>query len=215
MMGAGALATKSQQVDAGEPQFIDRVNNPENYPYIINPPDKEGRTSTSSHRMAVEIDKDGNWAAFPTIVLMPNGKLKEFDDPFEAFEYNRSIGNTMEFGKDKESALKYGEGGYKTEKLKNYRPEDKSASLYTPEQNKAMAEKLTKAGYSHLLPDQGTIKADEFPKLNAVANFLDKYGQTPIGPAFSGMSEYLRGFGDDATEKEKAKRAFFAAMDFM
>ena len=58
------------------------------------------------------------------------------------------------------------------------------------------------------------ITADEFPKLEAAADFLDKYGQTPIGPAFEGISQYLRDFGrEDMDAKERAKKAFMAALD--
>ena len=98
-----------------EPQFVDRANNPANYPDIKN---EDG--SVSTHLMAVEVDKNGDWAAFPTIVQMPDGKLKKFEDPFEALQYNRSIGNTKEFGSDKEAAIIYGQGGYKPQALIDY-----------------------------------------------------------------------------------------------
>jgi hypothetical protein len=104
-----------------KPAFMDRVNNPQNYPHISN---EDG--SISTHRMAVEVDENGDWAAFPTIVQMPDGKLKQFEDPFEAMKYNRSVGNTKEFGRDKDSAMKWGAGGYKTKELLNYRPEPKN-----------------------------------------------------------------------------------------
>jgi len=64
-----------------------------------------------------------------------------------------------------------------------------------------------------LIRREDTITADEFPKLEAVADFLDKWGQTPIGPAFEGISTYLRDFGRDLTGKQKAKNAFLAALD--
>ena len=45
-----------------QPEFVDRINNPNNYPYIKN---KDG--SISTHRMAAEVDEKGNWIVFPTI----------------------------------------------------------------------------------------------------------------------------------------------------
>jgi hypothetical protein len=89
------------------PEFIDRINNPDKYPFITN---EDG--SISTHRMAAEVDENGNWFVFPTIVLMPDGTLKEFEDNAEALDYNLSIGNFLPM-KNKNEAIKYAEGGYK------------------------------------------------------------------------------------------------------
>ncbi len=97
------------------PQFVDRANNPENYPVIKN---KDG--SVSTHLMAAEVGEDGVWRVFPTIVQMPDGRLHKFENVREAEGYNLSIGNVKTFGKDKAAALKYAEGGYKTKKLKKF-----------------------------------------------------------------------------------------------
>jgi len=97
------------------PPFEARAERPQDFPFIDN-----GNGSISTHRMAAEVDEDGNWRAFPTIVQMPNGTLKEFEDVREAERYNKSIGNTKEFGKDKAAALKYAEGGYKPKQLKDF-----------------------------------------------------------------------------------------------
>jgi len=95
-------------MDKNTPEFIDRINNPEKYPYVSN---EDG--SISTHRMAAEFDEDtGKWFVFPTIVMLPSGKLKEFEDPMEAMQYNLQVGNFLEMGSKKE-ALKYAEGGYK------------------------------------------------------------------------------------------------------
>jgi hypothetical protein len=106
-----------------KPQFQDRIDNPQNYPFVQN---EDG--SRSSHRMAAEVDQDGNWYAFPTLVMMPDGNLKQFEDPFEALRYNKSIGNVKNFGSDKESALKYAEGGYKTKEFLDYGNQQQLAS---------------------------------------------------------------------------------------
>ena len=124
-MGQDAIAAAMPKVTeqlssmggSAEPKFMDRVSNPEKYPAISN---DDG--SISSHRMAVEVDEHGDWYAFPTLVQMPDGRLKQFEDPFEAMRYNKSIGNVKPFGKDKETAIEWGSGGYKTESFKNYKP---------------------------------------------------------------------------------------------
>ena len=94
------------------PEFIDRVKNPKNYPFIKN---SNGQIST--HRMRAERDAEGNWYAFPTIVQLPDGSLKEFPDTEqgtqEAMSYNIENENYVAFGKQKEKALNYSKGGYK------------------------------------------------------------------------------------------------------
>ena len=59
-----------------KPEFLDRIQNPNDYPYITN---KDG--SISTHKMSAEVDENGNWYVFPTIVKMPTGELYEFNDP--------------------------------------------------------------------------------------------------------------------------------------
>ena len=98
-----------------EPEFIDRINNPENYPYI-----KNSDGSVSSHRMAAETDEDGNWYVFPTIQLI-DGKLKEFEDNSKAMDSALKTNNFLKM-KDKAEALRYASGGYKTKKFKAFRP---------------------------------------------------------------------------------------------
>ena len=103
------------------PEFIDRINNPQAYPYIER---ENGEIST--HEMAAEQDEDGNWIVFPTIAQLPSGELYEFKteeyykpplkEPFRsnrpAMEYALRTGNFLPM-KSKEEALKYAEGGYK------------------------------------------------------------------------------------------------------
>ena len=95
--------------------FEDRAKNPEKYPYI-----KNADGSISTHRMAAEVDEHGNWYAFPTIVMRPDGQLHQFDENFQAMKHNMATGNIKKFGKDKKAALEYAEGGYKGDKLNNF-----------------------------------------------------------------------------------------------
>jgi hypothetical protein len=97
-----------------QPEFIDRINNPQNYPFIRN---DDG--SISTHRMAAEVDENGNWYAFPTIVMLPSGKLYQFNSNEQAMKYALRTGNFLPM-KDKDSAIKYAEGGYKTKDLINF-----------------------------------------------------------------------------------------------
>ena len=90
-----------------KPEFIDRITNPAKYPYITNE-DK----SISTHRMAAEVDENGNWMVFPTIVRLPTGELYQFEDNGQAMDYNMRTGNYLPMASKKE-ALKYAEGGYK------------------------------------------------------------------------------------------------------
>ena len=63
-----------------KPEFIDRILNPQKYPYITN---KDG--SVSTHEMAAEVDENGNWFVFPTIQY--DGKtLRRFKSNKEAME---------------------------------------------------------------------------------------------------------------------------------
>jgi hypothetical protein len=92
---------------ADTPEFIDRINNPEKYPYISN---EDG--SISTHKMRAEVDDKGNWMVFPSIVQLPDGSLYEFKDPMQAMAYNIRTNNFLPMNSKKE-ALSYSEGGYK------------------------------------------------------------------------------------------------------
>jgi len=98
------------------PEFIDRINNPSKYPYIRN---SDG--SISTHRMAAEIDENGEWYVFPTIQMI-NGKLKQFDDNRQAMDAALATGNFIKMP-NKQEAVQYASGGYKKgTQLETYRP---------------------------------------------------------------------------------------------
>tara|TARA_R110002167_G_scaffold51987_8_gene150375 strand:- start:432 stop:815 length:384 start_codon:yes stop_codon:yes gene_type:complete len=98
------------------PEFEDRINNPQNYPFIDN-----GDGTKSTHRMAHDIDNDtGEWWAYPMIVnLSSDGQhyLHEFADTAEghkaAKDYAIMTGDQYNFGKDEKKAFDYASGGYK------------------------------------------------------------------------------------------------------
>jgi len=105
-----------------EPEFIERTKHPERFPFIENRDEQGNVVSLSTHRMAAEVDEQGNWFAFPTIVGLPDGSLLPFQDSRKAFRFNMRIGNFKEFGKDKDAALEYARGGYKTKAMRDFDP---------------------------------------------------------------------------------------------
>ena len=103
-----------------EPEFVDRIKNPDKYPVLWN---EDG--SYSTHRMAAEMDENGNWFVFPTIVRLPTGELYQFQDSGQAMDYNLRTGNYLPMESKKE-ALSYAEGGYKKgTPLLTYKPKGK------------------------------------------------------------------------------------------
>jgi hypothetical protein len=89
-----------------KPEFIDRILNPQKYPYITN---KDG--SVSTHEMAAEVDENGNWFVFPTIQY--DGKtLRRFKSNKEAMENALKTNNFLTMPSKKE-AIDYAKGGYK------------------------------------------------------------------------------------------------------
>lgn len=90
-----------------EPEFIDRINSPEKYPYIKN---EDG--SISTHRMAAEIDdKTGNWVVFP-MIQFDGESLRQFKTNQEAMSNAIATGNFLEMP-SKEEAIDYAKNGYK------------------------------------------------------------------------------------------------------
>jgi|TARA_R100001530_G_scaffold3596_5_gene5300 hypothetical protein len=92
--------------------FVDRITNPQNYEVINNP---DG--SVSTHKMAAEIDENGQAWAFPTIVQTPEG-LNQFDNTWEAMKYNIENENAIRFNSIDE-ALDFSIN-YKNSEFKNY-----------------------------------------------------------------------------------------------
>jgi hypothetical protein len=105
-VGTGAgMAAYGAGTDA--PEYEQRLHQIP-FPRIDN-----GDGSVSTHEMAVEVDDNGNWFAFPTIQPGENGQLQRFELR-EAQRRAMETGNYKAFGQDKDAALRYGEGGYKT-----------------------------------------------------------------------------------------------------
>ena len=101
------------------PRFQDRIANPQNYGVINNP---DG--SISTHRMSAEIDENGQAYAFPMIVQR-DGELHQFEDPWEALEWNKANNNVQPFDSINE-ALEYSKT-YKTPEFNEYYEKQRDA----------------------------------------------------------------------------------------
>jgi hypothetical protein len=112
-------------------EFVRRILDPS----LNTNPVKNSTGTTSTHSMAAEQDKEGNWYVFPTVVNQ-GGKLVRYDDSFAAMDENFKTGEYISFGKDGNSATKFAAGGYKTKEFKDYRqpvtgiPSNNSTSLF-------------------------------------------------------------------------------------
>jgi len=87
----------------------------------LNYDDKGNVVSESTHIMATETDGKGNWFSFPTlfqnsIPYADDSKnwVDMSDRPWEeAYQEAKKRNEVIEFGKDKEAAIKFGEGSWK------------------------------------------------------------------------------------------------------
>tara|TARA_B110000037_G_scaffold191305_1_gene224749 strand:- start:816 stop:3218 length:2403 start_codon:yes stop_codon:yes gene_type:complete len=83
----------------------------------LNYNDKGEVISESSHLMATETDGKGNWFSFPTLFQNEDGTwldMSEGDGWGSAYEEAKKRGEVIEFGTDKDAAIKFGEGSWKS-----------------------------------------------------------------------------------------------------
>lgn len=74
--------------------------------------------SFSTHLMATETLDGKNWVSFPTLFQNPDSTWVDMSNkPWEdAYEEAKKRGEVVEFGTDKDSAIKFGEGSWKPKK---------------------------------------------------------------------------------------------------
>ena len=98
------------------------LEQPEDFQYggsVMAPPRKGVRKnpdgSESTHLMATETFDGKNWFSFPTLFQNPDGTWIDMSDrPWqEAYEEANRRGEVIDFGTDKEAAIKFGEGSWK------------------------------------------------------------------------------------------------------
>lgn len=101
------------------------LEQPEDFQFggsVMMPPRKGVRKnpdgSESTHLMATETLDGKNWFSFPTLFQDPDGTWIDMSDkPWkEAYEEAKRRGEVIEFGTDKEAAIKFGEGSWKLPK---------------------------------------------------------------------------------------------------
>jgi hypothetical protein len=96
-----------------------------NYPPIVVPSRRGVRRNpdgtVSSHLMATETLDGKNWVSFPTLFQDPDGTWvdKSKGKWIDAYKEAKRRGEVIEFGPDKERALRFGEGSWKS----SYSPE--------------------------------------------------------------------------------------------
>lgn len=112
-LGPKPVDTKAILEQNRDRPFVRRILRPETGGFIQN---QDG--SVSTHRMAAEVGEDGRVFAFPTILEGEDGRLREFEDPFEAMMYARRTGDAIEFD-DIQSALSFTKN-YKTNEFQDY-----------------------------------------------------------------------------------------------
>ena len=83
---------------------------------------KNADGSESTHLMKAEQLEDGTWVAFPSLFQNEDGKWMDMSGEKDWMNiYNEALnrGEVIEFGDNKESAIKFGEGSWKSPKMKN------------------------------------------------------------------------------------------------
>ena len=114
---SNSLISKESQilVDNETVPFVDRIINPQDYPY----PEDNKDGSISTHLLSVEVDEDGSAYVFPTKVYQDKGyKTYTNDERFKALDDAKSSGNTIKFDTIDE-AVNFSKN-YKTENFKKY-----------------------------------------------------------------------------------------------
>jgi hypothetical protein len=177
---------------ASSPEFIDRIYNPDKYPFIMN-----GDGSISTHRMSAEQGDDGNWYVFPTIQQMPNGELKEFvlpngqPDNYAAMR-SAAENNNMLRMKDKESALAFAEGAYKVgTPLESFDPrqrtmQDNISSMLGDKQRAGSVTNSPRNPVTGLLADAFSGVKDYLSEMPNVAEFAKGVLGSGLGAEIAG-----------------------------
>jgi len=114
---AAGLATIGA-AGASPPEFLDRIYNPQNHKFIMN---NDGTIST--HLMAAEMDRDGNWYVFPLIQEDADGNLNDYRNDFDtAMEKAITSGNFLPFGQNKDAALEFSKNYKQGTPLEDFNP---------------------------------------------------------------------------------------------
>ena len=202
--------------------FIDRIENPKEYPSFLNP---DGTRST--HKMSAEVDEHNPnlWYVFPTMIppkRITEGNTKnewlQFDDNRQALEHNIKFGNIKIFS-NKEDAITYAEGGYKEDtELENQMDRlglAEGGEASREEKEKEYKQKrqeledyisknilVSKEAQMSLLSGEGYRD----PRFIATTGneLIDKYGLHPLAAEGSGQVLYDKQLGLQVSSNKKA-----------
>ena len=84
--------------------FVKRIHNPEAFPKLYdNPGGLLGKPST--HSMAAEVDRNGDWFVYPTVVNDPLTQGLKRLGHTQAKYHAESSGERIPFGKDGDKAI--------------------------------------------------------------------------------------------------------------
>jgi hypothetical protein len=174
-----------------EPEFVDRIKNNKNYPVINNP---DG--SISTHRMAAEVDANGNWYVFPTI-QMQDGELIEYSDSREAMDAAFKTGNILR-APNKQSAFNYAGGAYKKDTGIGNKPRVDLSALrnITPRQEVSAFE----PSYNPFNPAFRSSVANAVSNLIGSSNIPgnEGYDRSRYSDLLSGSVDFAPGLGEAA-----------------
>ena len=78
---------------------------------------KNEPVSESTHLYATETLDGKNWVSFPTLFQNPDGSWVDMSkgDWYKAYEEAKKRGEVIDFGENKEEAIRFGEGSWKDE----------------------------------------------------------------------------------------------------
>ena len=161
---------------------------PERRGVSLNYDDKGNVVGESSHRMKTETFDDVNWFSFPTLFQDEDGTWVDMSEQAEidwkpVYEEAKKRGEVIDFGTDKETALKFGEGSWKPKMQTGGK---KKKTLYVDSKNdpryKAYQDSLTLSSRPRYNPGR-IMSIQEWEKSHnkGDASLYKEKGIMPIG----------------------------------
>ena len=137
---------------------------------------KNADGTESTHLMKAEQLEDGTWVGFPSLFQNADGKWIDMSGEKDWIKiYNEALkrGEVIEFGTDKEAAIKFGEGSWKSPKMKDGGWLDKYEVIEDDMGQLTNPGKITKINSPNI-----TMKGVDFPVLG-ISNTGDKKMMLP------------------------------------
>ncbi len=155
---------------------------PERRGVSLNYDDKGNVVGESSHRMKTETFDDVNWFSFPTLFQDEDGTWVDMSEQAEidwkpVYEEAKKRGEVIDFGTDKETALKFGEGSWK--------PKMQTGGNVYP------------VNYLPQAQNGGATRADSLALYNNALNKIEFYKNNP---------DYKKHFSDTNFKSDKVRK---------